>query len=109
MAVSANLIVNAKYDVRQIRTLLEEGLKYQIDTIDFREDHSVITLTHRGQQSRLCVIMSTEYGDVSGATIISAGYSDVNIELLREMAKVLGGFFQEDDTDSKFEMFQEPR
>ena len=107
MGVSANLIVNAKNGVRELRTLLTEGLGLQIDEIKNLDDHSFITLTHRGQQSRLYVARSTEYGGLD-ATIISTGSRQENIALLRDIGAVLGGILQEADTTQDAEILQEP-
>jgi hypothetical protein len=107
MGVSAKLLVNAKWNVKHIETLLVDGLGLVVSERVYNADHSFLQVEHRDQTSRLYIARSNEYGGLDGL-IISTGSRTPNIELLKDLSKVLGGFLQEQDCDSDWVETQEP-
>lgn len=105
MGVSARLLVNPNLGVRELRTLLSKGLKLET-SVENHDDFSFITVIHRDQESRLYVSRNKSSFGIP-VTYISTGSRPENIELLQDMAKVIGGMFSEGDTDDDFKGFQD--
>ncbi len=108
MGVSTNLLINSKYNVKDIILLLSEGLKVKIVEAEHKGDHSFMYLD-LGEESlaRMYVARTTGYGGLD-ATILSFGSREVTKDLLKKIAKVTGGMFQPDDCEDQWETFDPP-
>lgn len=107
MGVDCQLLVNAKWNVRHIKQLLI-GLNYKIEKVDLNEDHSFLTIDNGSEfKTWLYVARSCNYGGVDGL-LLSCRANDPNLKLLKRVSEVLGGFLCESDSDSNWEMVQEP-
>lgn len=107
MGVDSNLLINSKYNAKDVVKLLKAlGIKDIKE--DHKGDHSFLTFELEGSYTRqLYVAQSSEYGGVTG-TILSYRSNDEGIALLKKIAKVLGGFLQEQDCDEQWESFHSP-
>ena len=107
MGVSAQLLINPKYNVKNVATLLE-GLGILKIEEEHKGDYSFLRFGLSGERRQMYVAQSTEYGGVPG-TILSMGSNDDSIELLTSIAKVVGGFLQPyDNMDDEWQAFQSP-
>lgn len=107
MGVSANLLVNQRNGVAEIKKLLKDGFGFKIIETDLKDDHAFLTVEHRNQTSRLYIAKTQSYGGLD-ATVISSGSRPENIELFKQIAKVLGGMIQESEYDSNWYDIHEP-
>lgn len=107
MGVDVKLFVNQKWNVSKLETLIR-GLGYQITGADHKGDHSFVRVSYEGEHvAQLYVGISNEYGGLDGI-IIAAGSRDKTIFMLRRMAKVIGGFYQDEAKGNDWEDFQDP-
>jgi hypothetical protein len=108
MGVSTNLIINQKYGVREIRTLLEKGMGIKVAEVVNNDDHSFIRMD-LGEEilAQMYVARTNSYGGLD-ATVLSFGSRPVTTELLRRIARVTGGMFQADDCGDDWVSFQDP-
>lgn len=108
MSVDTKLLVSAKWNVKDIETLLTRGLGHKVTHAEYKGDHAFlyITLTN-GSKRMIYVAHSSEHGGVHGL-LLSLNSDDEAIDLFKSIAKVLGGFLCESDCGNDYEMFQEP-
>lgn len=108
MGVSTNLLINSKYNVKDIMILLEKGLKVKIVEDSHRGDHSFLEID-LGEENlaRMYVARTTGYGGLD-ATVLSFGSREVTKDLLERIAEVTGGMFQPDDCEDQWKTFHPP-
>jgi hypothetical protein len=107
MGVDSNLLINAKYNVKDVVKLITAlGAK----NIEERHlgDHSFVTFDVEGMGYRrqLYVAQSASYG--VEATLLMWRSNEEGIAFLKKIAAVVGGLLLESDSTSDFEGFQSP-
>jgi hypothetical protein len=107
MGVSANLLINAKWNVKSVETLLGEGLGLKIIGAEHKGDHSFLRFEYEGQARQMYVARSTEYGGLDG-TILSLNSDADAINLFKSVMKVTGGFLRTQDCDNMWSEAQDP-
>jgi len=106
MGVSSNLLINSKYNVKDVVKLLT-GLGVKVTQEKHNGDHSFLSFDQGGLLRHLYVAHSSGYGAISG-TILSYSSNPEGIELFRKIAAVTGGFLQENDCGNEWESIDSP-
>lgn len=106
MGVSANLLINARYGVKDVEKLLK-ALDVQVTETFYKGDHSFLYFQYQGQKRQMYVAHSEEYGGVNGL-ILSLGANSEATDLLTRIGKVVGGFFRAVDYNEDWEAFHDP-
>jgi len=108
MGIDTKLLVNAKWDVKNIETLLVEGLGHKIERAEYKGDHAFLNIIlSNGSKRMIYVAHTTDHGGLNGL-LLSLHSNDEAIDLFKSIAKVLGGFLNKNDSSNDYEMFQEP-
>ena len=108
MGVDSKLLVNAKWNVKHIETLLVEGLGHKVTKAEHKGDHSFLHVTlSNGSKRTIYVAQSCEYGGLD-ATLLSLRSNDEGVALFRSIAKVLGGFVCDADYNNAWECMDDP-
>lgn len=106
MGIDSRLAINSKYDLRQIKLLIE-GLGYKIKKTDLLDDHSFVTVDVGTENAVWLYVARTTLGGID-VNYLSARSNDNTLKLLKGIASVTGGLLNEADCDSNFEEFQSP-
>lgn len=107
MGVDSNLLINSKYNVKDVVKLITALGAKNIEE-EHKGDHSFIRFDLDGSYRRqLYVAQSSEYGGLSG-TILSYRSNEEGIQFLKKIAKVVGGFLQESDCGDEWQAFYAP-
>jgi hypothetical protein len=108
MGVDSKLLISARYNVKDVIKVLK-GLGVTNIEEDHKGDHSFLRFEVPGHEYKrqLYVAFSTEYGGLE-STLLRYRSNPEGIELLRKIAAVTGGFLNENDYNSDFEMIQSP-
>lgn len=109
MSINTNLIVNHKYTVGNVLTLIK-ALGVEVIRTEHNLDHSFITIDlNEGSYRRIYVARSNS-GDYGGldVLVLSFAKTDAAIQLFKDMSKVMGGMLQEDDSDNDWTERQPP-
>jgi hypothetical protein len=106
MGVDSNLLINAKYNVKDVVKVLT-GLGIKISREEHKGDHSFLVFDLESLVRTLYVARSTEYGGLDG-TVLSFGSNEEGIALLKKIAAVTGGFLREGDCDNNWESIDSP-
>lgn len=97
MGIDAKLLVNQKWTAQHIKTLLVQGLGREIRSEQCKLDHAFLHVVKPdGDSAMLYIAHTNEYAGLDG-TLLSMRASEHNIELLKSISKVLGGFLCESD------------
>lgn len=110
MGVDSKLYINDKYNMRDVRTVLE-GLGVKVVEAIHREDYSyfyveIKDIDENTVRATVHAVPCSHYG-VSGLQISMKMFEE-NTELLRKIARVTGGMLQANDCYNTFEGFEDP-
>lgn len=111
MGVDTRLYINPKWEVKDIKEVIEKRFKTtaKVNFHDFAPDYMTIQFKiPDGQYERLLhVHTKTEVGGLP-AILLDFRSNEEGIAILKKLAETFGGLFNEADTDDIFESYDPP-
>lgn len=104
MGVDTKLLLNPKWDIEDIVTVLEkhQGIKAELSSKAKIHSTYFVIDCDNGRSINLHFCQHTPLGT---ATLLSLRANQEGCDMLKGIAKILGGFFNPNDCESKYEEF----